>query len=182
MALAILIPVFLAAMVTPWSWPQYFAPAAPLLLLLLFGGMIEIWKRTRRLPALRSSIRLLAPALVLIWAASIVTFSVKSANFDWARERVAVEKQLKLDEGKDLVLVRYTDDHNCHNEWVYNAADIDKAAIVWAREMSVERRKKLLDYFSDRKVWVVDADDNPPSLRPFHSIEVRSLQTGLHAR
>ncbi len=182
MALALLIPVFLAAMATPWSWAQYFAPAAPLLLLFLFGGLIEIWNRTRRRPAIRLSIRVVAPMLLMIWTVSLVTFSVKSAKFGWAQDRVAVTKWLNREEGKDLVLVHYADDHNSCNEWVYNAADIDAADIVWAREMSDEQRKKLLDYFRDRKVWVVDADAKPPVVRPFHSVEVYSLQAGFHSR
>lgn len=180
--LAILVPVYLAAMATPWSWPQYFAPALPLLLLLFLGGLFEIWNRTRRRPAMRFSIQVVTPILFLIWFAFLFTFSVKAAKFGWARDRVAVQKQLLDSEGRDLVLVRYVDDHNSRHEWVYNAAEINASEIVWAREMSVDRRRKLLEYFSDRKVWIVDADADPPIIRPFYSVEVRSLQAGVHAK
>jgi hypothetical protein len=46
-------------------------------------------------------------------------------------------------------------------EWVYNAADIDAAKVVWAREMSPDRNRELMTYFSNRKVWLVEPDCTP---------------------
>jgi hypothetical protein len=47
---------------------------------------------------------------------------------------------------------------------VYNRADIDRAKVVWAREMSPAEDRELKSYFRDRKIWVVDADAAEPRL------------------
>lgn len=61
--------------------------------------------------------------------------------------------------GKHLVLVRYGRVHYVHSEWVYNAADIDGSKVIWAREMDPEQNQKLLAYFHDRKVWLVQPEE-----------------------
>ena len=43
-------------------------------------------------------------------------------------------------------------------EWVYNDADIDSAAVTWAREMAPTHNERLLRYFSDRTAWLLTPD------------------------
>jgi hypothetical protein len=52
---------------------------------------------------------------------------------------------------------------------VYNAADIDNAQVVWAREMDMVQNRKLLEYFKDRHVWLAEVDNNAmsPKLVPY---------------
>jgi hypothetical protein len=52
-------------------------------------------------------------------------------------------------------------------EWVYNYADIDAAKIIWARELAVAQNRKLLDYFKERDVWLLEVDQFPPKLVPY---------------
>ena len=84
-----------------------------------------------------------------------------------ARARIA--HQVAELEGKHLVIVQYAPEHDVHAEWVYNAADVNRAKIVWAREVPGQDLTPLLAYFRDRRVWVVEADRLPPRLEEYRS-------------
>jgi hypothetical protein len=80
--------------------------------------------------------------------------------------RAAIQDHLSLQPGKHLVIVRYEPDHNIHDEWVYNGADIEAAKVLWARELDQTQNAKLLDYFKDRTAWLVEPDiDNTELIR-----------------
>jgi hypothetical protein len=81
--------------------------------------------------------------------------------------RAALVAKLTELPGKQLVIVRYTSHHEVFDEWVYNDADIDGSKIVWARETDVAENAKLVDYFKDRQVWLLEADEQPLKLSPW---------------
>jgi len=81
--------------------------------------------------------------------------------------RAALVAQLSRLPGKQLVIVRYTSNHAVFDEWVYNDADIDASKIVWAREMDAAENAKLVDYFKDRQIWLLEADKQPPKMSPW---------------
>ena len=82
--------------------------------------------------------------------------------------RAGVLARLSAMDGKQLAIVRYRPDHNAvMNEWVYNRADIDGAKVVWAREMDAAQNRELLEYFHDRRAWLVEADETPPRVSPY---------------
>ena len=70
-------------------------------------------------------------------------------------------KQLNQLAGKHLVVVQYGPQHHHSHEWVYNDAEIDSAKVVWARSLGNEQDQALLKYFSDRRVWLLMADERP---------------------
>jgi hypothetical protein len=80
--------------------------------------------------------------------------------------RIYVNRQLAAIPGKLLVFVRYYPQHIFQDEWVYNAADIDGARIVWARDLGEAEDEKLRSYYPGRAVWLLEPDFRPPRLTP----------------
>jgi hypothetical protein len=69
------------------------------------------------------------------------------------------ERRIDKFPGKSLVIVNYKSDGNpdTPREWVYNAADVNSAKIVWAWDMGAAQNQELIDYFNDRQVWKIEA-------------------------
>jgi hypothetical protein len=93
-------------------------------------------------------------------------------NFSWygpdvfGKERHDVARTLENLPGKQLALVRYSPKHNPQDEWVYNAAEIDNAKVIWARDMCPADNQNLINYYKDRTVWLVQPDFGP-SVTPY---------------
>jgi hypothetical protein len=83
------------------------------------------------------------------------------------RERANILTRLQAVGGRHLIIVRYGSEHSPHWEWVYNEANIDGAQVVWAREMETTQNRKLLEYFADRRVWLLEPDAEGPYLVPY---------------
>jgi hypothetical protein len=83
--------------------------------------------------------------------------------------RLAIAEKLQHTPGKHLILVRYEQDHNIHDEWVYNGAEIDNAKVLWARELDAEQNAKLFAYFKDRRIWLVTPDSDNTYLEAYTS-------------
>jgi hypothetical protein len=94
-------------------------------------------------------------------------------NFQWygpadfGRERAEMESALERLSGRQLVLVRYSPEHNPLDEWVYNAPDIDGAKVIWTREMNAGEDEQLIRYYKDRRIWLVEPDVQPPRVSPY---------------
>jgi hypothetical protein len=161
--------VFTVGLLTAtYTWAHYSAPAACLLLLLFLQALRRLgtWRfeghRGGRTFAKAAAV--LAPVFfaLLTWR---VVDSWTEAGFAYRRAEILAD--LKSSDEKDLVIVRYSANHNYHQEWVYNDADIDSAAVVWAREMDQEQMTRLIDYFHDRRVWLLEADRENPRPIPY---------------
>jgi hypothetical protein len=152
-----------------WFYPHYAAPMAAALFLVLIQGM----RHLRRWELKGRPLGIFLTRLVVFMA----LVHVATASWDWvhrplmqyAFDRFRIASQLKTTPGKHLVIVHYSEDHIPQHEWVHNAADIDRSPIVWAREIPGVDLKPLLDYYADRKVWVVNADSNAPTVEPYSS-------------
>ncbi len=81
--------------------------------------------------------------------------------------RARVVDELDRYSGKQLAIVRYSAGHSVFDDWVYNAADVDGARVVWAREMEGGANRELVGYFSDRRAWLVEPDSVPPRISPY---------------
>ncbi len=165
--------VFVAAMVLEtWSHPHYFAPATGLLYLILVLCMerLHAWKWHSRLTGL-----VLVQTIVVVCCAMVIVrilavpahLNFEPPWFGGNMRRAKIVKYLKDQPGNQLVIVRYNDKHDFNDEWVYNRADIDGAKVVWARDMGSQNNEELLNYFKDRRTWLLQPDRAPVSLAPF---------------
>lgn len=159
-----------------WFMPHYAAPATAVVYLLIIYGV----RHLRQLRVAGRPVGLLlaagVPAVCLAMAAVRVASGPMQPGSDeptsWCcsgngnQERAALSRQLTVLPEKQLVLVRYGADYN-RGEWVYNEPNIDRARVVWARDMEPSKNIELLNYFRDRRVWLLDASRTPPRLSPY---------------
>jgi hypothetical protein len=149
---------------------HYMAPVTGLVLVQVTAGMRRLrgwrWKRRR-------AGRWLTAAVIAVCALGyVVPLGATWYAGDHPRPRQQILRRLENDGSRHLVFVRYSPDHDCHREWVYNRADIDGSTVIWAREISAAEDRRLRDYYADRKAWVLIADEKPPRLLPYDDILV----------
>ena len=148
---------------------HYAAPVGGLLFYLVVESLrfVRVWR-----PGARHIGTWVVRCLLLGWCLWLIPKGISMASIDpddqchnQARARAVLLERLDHEPGRHLVIVRYGPDHSVHAEWVYNSADIDNAKVIWAREMKDNSR--LLEYFEDRHIWLVEADADPPRLTPY---------------
>jgi len=105
-------------------------------------------------------------------------------NWSWygpghfGTERANIEAALEQLPGRQLAIVRYSSDHNPFDEWVYNAPDIDRSKVIWARGMDSANDLELLRYYKDRTVWLVQPDKEPAEVSPYTLSEAERAAFG----
>jgi hypothetical protein len=148
---AALTGVLIATLMTKGAYPHYAAPAAVLFFILLGASLGSLHRHARRHRILNLAAVILAVG-VLVTAVHLIQY-IRSEPSAFAVVRHSMTRALEQLPGKHLVIVRYAGNHNFHQEWVYNAASIDAANVVWARAIDPETDAELLQYFSDRNAW-----------------------------
>jgi hypothetical protein len=167
----------IGVLVNTWFMPHYTAPATALIYLLIIYGIERMrqWRIAGRPVGLVLAAGV--PAICLVMAAVRVAAGPMPPGADeptsWCcsgngnQERAALLHRLTALPEKQLVLVRYGPDYT-DVEWVYNEHNIDGAKVVWARYMDPPaKNNELLNYFHDRRVWLLDAGLTPARLSPY---------------
>ena len=159
----------LGTTVETWTSPHYLAAATGLLYLLLMQCLrrLRLWRWRGRAygSAIVRAIPVICCALIVLRVGAVAAGA--QIEPPWPRgnlERAAILRQLRNLPGRHLVIVRYGPEHDLDHDWVYNAADIDAAKVVWARDMGTSSNAELLQYFHDRRVWRLNPDQRPSSL------------------
>jgi len=117
--------------------------------------------------------QLVLPAVIAAYffthSAEIVVHATQEnpASWHWAAERADIQRRLEQSPGRDLVIVRYSPDHRWGREWVYNRADVDGSQVVWARDMGNVRNLRLLNYFKERSVWLLQVRRESVKIAPY---------------
>jgi hypothetical protein len=159
--IAIFVLVSAGVLVVIWSNAHYAAPVT----CVIFALAVQTIRHLRAMRIGNRSLGLaLSRAIVLLLALDTSTYVLFRTcdPLRWTCQgdpsRAAIAEKLQHTPGKHLIMVRYENDHNIHDEWVYNGAEIDNAKVLWARELDPQQNAKLLAYFKDRKVWLVTPD------------------------
>jgi hypothetical protein len=154
-----------------WSGPHYVAPVTCVVILILVQAIRHLRTVTLRGRPVGAA---LARAAILLLVVDCATAAAQRScdPVYWTctgdPSRVAVIEKLSRLPGKHLVVVRYQEeDHNLHDDWVFNGAEIDSAKILWARDTNPEQNASLFAYFKDRQIWLIEPDQDNTKLMPY---------------
>ena len=164
--------------VNAWLFPHYVAPFTCALYAILLQAMrhLRLWRPGNR-PLGLSLVRVIPVVCLMLVGLRLCseplhlsiprwpTMWYGTAPFGLPRAHILTE--LEGHPGPQLAIVRYAPDHRPFDDWVYNAADIDRSKVVWARELETRNSLELLRYFRDRRAWLVEPDSNPPRISPY---------------
>jgi hypothetical protein len=162
----------LASLTCVWFLPHYLAPLAATVFLLV----VQALRHLRRWGGAKIPVGIGLSRLIVLYCVAIIPIHAIEPSRDpesWAiadaqmSGRAGIATQLEAMPGPQLVIVRYSDKHSPHQEWVYNRAEIDHAQVVWAREIPGVDIHPLLEYYRGRTVWLVEPDVSPARVTPF---------------
>jgi hypothetical protein len=156
-----------------FSVPHYLAPATALIYAVLLESMRHLRSWRYRDQAVGLFLVRIPPLLCGVML--LLDIGRYTPAQDLPRNHV--QKILEALTGGQLAIVRYAPGHDPMGEWVYNAADIDAAKVVWAREMTPALDQQLIEYFKDRQVWLVEPDCTPPRVSKYAA---RPSTEGMH--
>ena len=154
-----------------WSNAHYAAPLTCAIFALTVQTIRHL--RTMRIGVRPVGLALSRAVVLLLVLDTALYASFRMCNpLPWTCQgdpsRAAIAEKLQHTPGKHLIMVRYEkDNHNIHDEWVYNSAEIDNAKVLWARELDPQQNAKLFAYFKDRKIWLVTPDSDNTYLEPY---------------
>jgi hypothetical protein len=165
-----------------WLFPHYLAPFACAAYALLLQAMrhLRVWRPINKPPGARPTglalvrvipVVCLMLAVLRLFAGPLNIAIPRWPNMWYGTEplglpRARVLAELESRPGLQLAIVRYAPSHAPFDDWVYNAANIDKSKVVWAREME-NYDADLIDYFRGRSAWLVEPDSDPPRISPY---------------
>jgi hypothetical protein len=151
--------------------PHYAAPAAPLLAALVTAGLRALWLMGgRRGTSAGRAMVLAVPVICLVGQLTGPAFYRQPSRVEYRQKLL---EQLRSQGGKHLVIVRYEAGHGLSEEWIYNDADIDRAPVVWARDLGEDKNETLRRYYADRVVWLLLADRSPAQLERYSEAAAR---------
>jgi hypothetical protein len=149
-----------------WLVPHYLAP--------ILGAMMAIhlqflrFVRTRKWRGRPLGRRVFAGIMAFLMILFAIRFAqrVGVRGYPWALARQQLSDRLEAMPERHLILVQYKPNHSLTDEWVFNGPDIPNQKVIWARSMTPELDQELVDYYHDRRIWILNADASPPVLIP----------------
>jgi hypothetical protein len=149
----------------PYLTVNYLAGATCLFLLASVAGLEQVG----RMKALGPDI---ARILIVLCIAEFVALHFDIWNpmqYGSQQRRIQVNRNLEAMKGQLLIFVRYSSRHSSQNEWVWNKADIDSARVIYAHDLGPEKNARLIRYYANRKVLLLEPDEFVPRLAAYNS-------------
>lgn len=163
--------------------PHYVAPFTAAFYALGLQGMrhLRLWRSAGQ-PVGLAIVRLLVTLCLVLAVIRMFALPLHIRLAEWpsgewiaewygpgvfGKERANVETRLTSLSGNQLAIVRYSENHNPMDEWVYNAADIDSSKVIWARDMNLGDNAELAAHYKNREVWLVEPDTIPIRVTPY---------------
>jgi len=156
---------------TSWFHPHYFAPALGIYYLLLIKSIIFLTSDKNEWVRKGGTV---AIAILLILTLVNANFFANrhpgyiNGTEEYIKKKYQIINELEQTDQGHLILVKYNEDHLLQEEWVYNPADIDGSKVLWARYRSPDKTEELIEYFQDRKIWMINPDQRPVKLLPYN--------------
>jgi len=184
--------LFVGLLVESWLPHSHYAAQVlcAILAIAVYGlRMLRLWK-PRGIPlglmASRAVVLVMAFWMVLTLGEKVVNPYLLQINETYLLQqpidRNRLEMQLERIPGQHLVIVHNRRSHTGSDDWVYNKADIDHSKVVWARDMGPEKNQELLEYFSTRKVWLVEQNDGVMRLQAYDTNSPSDVVASTRAR
>lgn len=85
----------------------------------------------------------------------------------YGTERQQITASLLAHPGRQLALVRPSNERNVLDQWIYNAADLDTAPVLWAYDMGDAANTDLMRSYPGRTAWIVDLSTTPATVTPY---------------
>lgn len=172
-----LLPLSAGMLLEPWFFPHYLAPFTAIFYAIGLEMMrhLRAWRPGRRPVGLSIARSMVAICVVLAVARAYAQpLHLRLENHlktGWSLawfgpgplglRRARMGDELERLPGKQLAIVRYSASHNFLDEWVVNSPDIARAKVIWAHDMGPALNRELIERYGDRKVWLVEPDQNP---------------------
>lgn len=160
-ALSIAAAVAFGVLLEVMVLPHYYAPAAGLMFLLAAVGVQHVMHAVRKQGAVTRTLNTMLFAALFLGTFAISVRQSMAVPTGFPADRQKVIATLRAQGSSHLVIVRYAPDHNAHYDWVRNRANIDESEIVWAHDMGEAENRKLLAYYPNRTVWLLEPDAKP---------------------
>jgi hypothetical protein len=167
-ATVLVVVIGVASVTEVWWYPHYVAPFAAALFILMVQSLryLRQWKYNGRGVG-----RFLVCAMPVAIAVNMLLFELRDITTYRVQAKTPTKEEMEktlLAErpGRHVIFVRYREGDTEHREWVYNLADIDAAAVIWAHDLGPEENKRLMQYYAGRSFWLFEPYQ-PMRLQPY---------------
>jgi hypothetical protein len=150
-----------ASALYPFFFPHYIAAYSCVIFFLIIRGMMTLSRWTFRNRVVGPPIALfLMFGGVLMGLRVIPPKAILGLSHDVRQPdlRAQVSNRLMRLGGRHVMFVRYGATHSFHNEWVYNAANIDASPVVWCRASDNGDDTEVTRYYKDRQFWLANVE------------------------